>query len=95
MLAPLDRDPDPSGRAWQQAVQVAALFAIDPVGTGGVRVRAHAGPVRDAWLALLKDLLAGRPWTRVPVAISDERLLGGLDLPATLAAGRPYLIWRN
>ncbi len=91
MLAPLDRDPDPSGRAWQLAVQVAALFAIDPVGIGGVRVRAHAGPVRDAWLALLKGLLAGRPWTRMPVTISDERLLGGLDLPATLAAGRPVL----
>ncbi len=91
MLAPLDRDPDPSGRTWQQAVQVAALFAIDPVGTGGVRVRAHAGPVLDAWLTLLKGLLDGRPWTRVPVSISDERLLGGLDLPATLAAGRPIL----
>ena len=91
MLAPLDRDPDPSGRAWLQAVQVAALFAIDPVGSGGVRVRAHAGPVLDAWLALLKALLAGRPWLRVPVSISDERLLGGLDLPATLAAGRPVL----
>ncbi len=91
MLAPLDREPDPSGRAWLQAVQVAALFAIDPVGSGGVRVRAHAGPVLDAWLALLKALLAGRPWLRVPVSISDERLLGGLDLPATLAAGRPVL----
>ena len=91
MLAPLDREPDPSGRAWLQAVQVAALFAIDPLGTGGVRVRAHAGPALDAWLALLKGLLAGRPWTRVPVSISDERLLGGLDLPATLAAGRPVL----
>ncbi len=91
MLAPLDRDPDPSGRAWLQAVQVAALFAIDPVGTGGVRVRAHAGPVLDAWLALLHGLLAGRSWTRMPVSISDERLLGGLDLPATLAAGRPVL----
>ncbi len=91
MLAPLDREPDPSGRAWLQAVQVAALFAIDPVGTGGVRVRAHAGPVLDAWLVLLKGLLAGRTWTRVPVSISDERLLGGLDLPATLAAGRPVL----
>ena len=91
MLAPLDREPAPSGRAWLQAVQVAALFAIDPVGSGGVRVRAHAGPVLDAWLALLKALLAGRPWLRVPVSISDERLLGGLDLPATLAAGRPVL----
>ena len=91
MLAPRDRDPDPSGRDWQRAVQVAALLAIDPAGLGGVRVRAHAGPVRDAWLALLKQLIGVRPWVRVPLSATDERLLGGLDLTATLAAGRPVL----
>ena len=89
MLAPRDRDPDPSGRDWQRAVQVAALLAIDPAGLGGVRVRAHAGPVRDAWLALLKQLMGERAWVRVPLSATDERLLGGLDLSATLAAGRP------
>ncbi len=89
MLAPTDREPDPSERAWQQALQAAVLFAIAPTELGGVRVRAHAGPVRDAWLALLRGLLPQRPWRRVPLSITDERLLGGLDLPATLAAGRP------
>lgn len=91
MLAPRDRDPDPSGRDWQRAIQVAALLAIDPAGLGGVRVRAHAGPVRDAWLAVLKQLMGARPWVRVPLSATDERLLGGLDLTATLAAGRPVL----
>ncbi len=91
MLAPVDREPDPSERAWQLAVQVAVLFAIDPAGLGGVRLRAPAGPVRDTWLALLQSMLAGRAFTRMPAAISDERLLGGLDLSATLAAGRPVL----
>ena len=89
MLAPLDREPDPSGRAWELAVRVAVLFAIDPAGLGGVRVRAHAGPVRDAWLAMLKALMGERAWIRVPQSVTDERLLGGLDLPATLSAGRP------
>lgn len=89
MLAPLDREPDPSGRAWELAVRVAVLFAIDPAGLGGVRVRAHAGPVRDAWLAMLKTLMGERAWIRVPQSVTDERLLGGLDLPATLSAGRP------
>ena len=89
MLAPLDREPDPSGRAWELAVRVAVLFAIDPAGLGGVRVRAHAGPVRDAWLAMLKAFMGGRAWIRVPQSVTDERLLGGLDLPATLSAGRP------
>jgi magnesium chelatase subunit D len=89
MLAPLDREPDPSGRAWELAVRVAVLLAIDPAGLGGVRVRAHAGPVRDAWLAMLKALMGERAWIRVPQSVTDERLLGGLDLPATLSAGRP------
>ncbi len=89
MLAPLDREPDPSGRAWELAVRVAVLFAIDPAGLGGVRVRAHAGPVRDAWLAMLKAFMGERAWIRVPQSVTDERLLGGLDLPATLSAGRP------
>ena len=48
------------------------------------------GPVRDAWLALLRGLLpAGAPWRRVPLSVGDSRLLGGLDLTATLQSGRP------
>lgn len=90
MLAPRERD-DPAERAWQRALQAAVLFAIDPAGLGGVRVRAHAGPVRDAWLALLRQLLGLRACIRVPLGVTDERLLGGLDLPATLSAGRPVL----
>jgi magnesium chelatase subunit D len=70
-------------------VRVAVLFAIDPAGLGGVRVRAHAGPVRDAWLAMLKAFMGERACIRVPQSVTDERLLGGLDLPATLSAGRP------
>ena len=76
---------------WQRAVQVAVLFALDPVGTGGVRLRAGAGPVRDVWLNLLRNLLGVATLRRMPLSITDERLLGGLDLPATLATGRPVL----
>ena len=68
----------------------AALFAVDPLGLGGVVLRAGPGPARDAWLARLKALLpADAPWRRVPLHINDDRLLGGLDLSATLQAGRP------
>jgi magnesium chelatase subunit D len=76
---------------WQRAVQVAVLFALDPVGTGGVRLRAGAGPVRDVWLNLLRNLLGVATLRRMPLSITDERLLGGLDLPATLATVRPVL----
>jgi len=69
---------------------VAALFAVDPLGLGGVVLRSGAGPARERWLALLADLLPVRtPWRRVPLHINDDRLLGGLDLSATLQAGRP------
>lgn len=65
---------------------------VDPAGLGGVRVQAQAGPVRDAWLALLRSLApAGLPLLRLPLHISDDRLLGGVDLAATLALGRPVL----
>jgi magnesium chelatase subunit D len=72
------------------AVRAAALFAVDPAGTGGVLVRALAGPVRDTWLAQLRGALpAETPVKRIPAHVTDDRLLGGLDLAATLQAGRP------
>lgn len=74
----------------QDAALVAALFAVDPAGLGGVALRASADPGRDQWLALVKALLpAGVPLRRIPLHISDSALLGGLDLAATLQAGRP------
>jgi magnesium chelatase subunit D len=76
--------------AWADAVWAATLFAVDPHALGGIALRASAGPVRDHWTALLRGLLdAQQPWRRMPSHISDERLLGGLDLSATLQAGRP------
>ena len=89
--APAAPRPEPqASSAWADAVAAATLMAIDPVGLGGVNLRALAGPVRDRWLALLAELLpAGTPLRRVPLHINDERLLGGLDLAATLRSNRP------
>jgi magnesium chelatase subunit D len=76
--------------AWSAAVLAATLFAVDPAGTGGVSVAARPGPARDSWLATLRGLLPPEaPVRRVPLHVSDDRLLGGLDLAATLQAGRP------
>ena len=70
----------------------AALFAIDPVGLGGVVVRSAAGPVRDDWMAMAAAMLpAGTRMGRASPGIADDRLLGGLDLSASLAAGRPVI----
>lgn len=68
----------------------ALLLAVDPAGLGGAVLRAAPGPARDRWLALLRKALPEEtPWRRLPLGIPDSRLLGGLDLAATLAAGRP------
>lgn len=75
---------------WLRALLPAALCALDPAGCGGVRLRAQTGPARDAWLAQLRALLPpGTPLRRIPLDAPDARLLGGLDLAATLRAGRP------
>lgn len=79
-------------QAWSDAATAAALFAIDPHGTGVV-LRSRAGAARERWFALLQSLLPdGVPVRTVPVGISDDRLLGGLDLGATLQAGRPIAL---
>ena len=75
---------------WSQAMQAACLLAVDPAGLGGMVVRANAGPVRDMLLTNLRDLLtSGTPVRRMPAQIADDRLLGGLDLSATLKSGKP------
>ena len=75
---------------WADALTAAALLAADPVGLGGALLRARAGPQRALWLAALRHSLpTGVPVRRVPLGIADDRLLGGLDLAATLQAGRP------
>ena len=75
------------------ATTIAALFAVDPVGLGGVALRSPACENRDQWLALLKSLLpAQTPLRRVPLNINDTALLGGLDLGATLQAGKPIAL---
>ena len=69
------------------------LFAIDPASIGGIVVRASAGPVRDRWLADLRALLPSAiPWRAVPVHVDVDRLIGGIDLAATLQRGRPVAL---
>jgi magnesium chelatase subunit D len=81
-----------TSEAWLDAMLAAALFAVDPVGLSGVVVRSGPGPARDRWLAAFQAILpADAPVRRVPIRIEDDRLLGGLDLSASLSAGRPIV----
>jgi len=84
--------PATAGEDWARACHAVAAFAVDPQGLGGLALRAGAGPVRDAWLDMLRACLpAGTPVRRMPPGIDDSRLIGGLDLAATLRTGRPVL----
>jgi len=76
----------------QRALAALDIFAADPAGTGGIVVRAGAGPVRGLWLERLRLALGdAMPLRKIPAHIADDRLLGGLDLAASLSAKRPVL----
>lgn len=69
------------------------LFLRDPQRFGGIILRGD-GPARDAMLAEIGAAI--KPLVRIPANVDAERLLGGLDLTATLASGatvmRPGLL---
>ena len=73
--------------AWDDALWALTALHIDPVGLRGIWLRSPHGPVRDEWLSMLHHLRPGV--RRLPNNIDSERLLGGLDLSATLNSGRP------
>jgi len=77
---------------WDDALVVAALLAVDEEGLKGVCLDAGPGPARDAWLAMLKSFDGrGAQHTALPANADEGRVLGGLDLVATLAEGKPVL----
>lgn len=83
-------NPAPDGLTpASDAALAAALLAVDPLGLGGAALRAAPGAWRSDWLAQLRALLPpATPLQRLPLHASDTALLGGLDLAATLNAGR-------
>lgn len=89
MMSPGASAELPALSPWRLAEMAAALLALDGAAIGGLTLRAPAGPVRDRFLARLATLSGDMRLLRMPAGIGDARLLGGLDLTATLAAGRP------
>lgn len=85
MIAPL---ADPGN----DAALAACLFAVDPAGLGGIVVRSAAGDRCNRFVGAIRGALcADMPVRKIPPSIDDDRLLGGLDLAATLRAGRPVI----
>ena len=79
-----------SPEVWQDAQQAAALLAVAPDQLGGLVLHALPGPVRETWLKRFNALFPKSvPMRRLPNHAGEARLVGGLDLAATLSAGRP------
>jgi magnesium chelatase subunit D len=69
----------------EDAVLAARLFALAPQVFKGMVLRGP-GPAREALVAALGEAIQLR---RLPGHVDDERLLGGIDLAASLSAGKP------
>ncbi|WP_411291844.1 magnesium chelatase subunit D [Sphingorhabdus sp.] len=65
------------------------LFVLSPAAFGGIILRGDS-PVRDEMLDDARAALHG-PVVKIPSNVDAERLLGGLDLTATLSAGRTVM----
>lgn len=68
---------------WDRVTLALTVLAIDPAGIKGLWLRARAGAVRDHVTAALPQ-----PSRRLHPGIDDNALFGGIDLTATLSAGR-------
>lgn len=84
------RNTEKAGARWADIVWATQVFAVDPVGVGGLWVRARRGGAVERWLDELRHVLvdAGVPLRPLPVSVEEGRLVGGIDLAATLATGR-------
>ncbi|HEX5644193.1 MAG TPA: magnesium chelatase, partial [Erythrobacter sp.] len=70
------------------ALLAARLLALTPAALGGMCLRG-GGPARDLVLECFAAAIpAGAPWRRLTANADDEGLLGGIDVAASLAAGR-------
>jgi len=76
---------DPDHDPIISATLAARLFAASPHALGGMILRGGS-PARDALVAALEQVL---PCRRLPGHVDAERLDGGIDIGASLAAGRP------
>ncbi len=72
--------------AWVTGQLALTLLAVDPAGLGGLHLRARAGPVRSAFMAALPGTLGKA--RKIGTNVQDVQLFGGIDIAATLGAGK-------
>lgn len=79
----------PGDPRWADAGLATRLLAIDPAGLGGIVLRGGVGPSRDRVIAWVREQQpAGAPLQKIPLHVTEDRLLGGISLADTLRCGR-------
>ena len=81
--------PTETTSLWADAEWAAALLSLIGPKLGGLHLRAPPGPVRDYWLDRVRQLSGQMHLRKIPANITEGRLLGGIDLSATLQHGKP------
>ena len=61
------------------------LLAIDPKGLSGAIIKMRASPDREA---IISNFAANLPLRKIPLTISDDQLLGGIDLTTALTTSQ-------
>ncbi len=71
---------------WARALRAISALMVDPAGLGGMVVRARVGPLRQR----IEQAFSGLPLPlhRIHPGLDDNRLFGGLNVAASLSAGR-------
>lgn len=83
-----DNGAAPADHLLADHLLAARLFLHNPSAFGGICLRGF-GPVRDALVAELQAKLSRETTViKIPINVDAERLLGGVDLTATLETGR-------
>lgn len=71
------------------AVRAGGILAVCPHDLGGALLRGSPGPHLDGWLKQVQALLpAGTPFRRLPARMDVGRLVGEVDVAASLRTGR-------
>jgi magnesium chelatase subunit D len=73
----------------EQLKRALLLLAVD-AGLKGVLIAAKAGTAKTTLARALQAITArSTPFIQLPLNVTEDRLLGGLDIEKTLAAGKP------
>lgn len=79
--------PFPALVGLDAARQALLLLAVDP-GLGGVVLAAGVGTGKSTLMRGFAHMIGVDQFVEIPIGVTEDRLLGGLDLEATLSTGR-------